>query len=89
MAELKVLPLKVHYDEDSLATVLSVKDVANIENVKIIMDTSKERAISVIIKGDRIIKFLQCNSGLYYFDTDHPEKHECFLALYPLLTNPG
>jgi hypothetical protein len=42
MAPLKLLPLDVHFNAESVATILSVKDVANIEGVHITMDTSKE-----------------------------------------------
>ena len=37
---LKLLPIPVHFEEDSLATVLSLKDVANIKGVHVTMDTS-------------------------------------------------
>lgn len=44
IAELKMLPLTVHFDEGSPATILSFKDVANILGVSIWIDTKKERA---------------------------------------------
>ena len=36
---LKLLPILVHFEEDSLATVLSLKDVANINGVHVTMDS--------------------------------------------------
>ena len=43
IAPLKLLPLDVHFNEKSMATILSVKDVNNIPDVHITMDTRKER----------------------------------------------
>lgn len=68
IATLKLLPLDVHFNEDSMATILSVKDVANLENVHITMDTRKERAIFVH-HDDEVLKFEECADGLYYYDT--------------------
>ena len=38
---LDILPVKVHFDGSSLATVLSMKDVKNLRDVVVIMDSSK------------------------------------------------
>jgi hypothetical protein len=68
IAPLKLLPLEVHFNRESMATILSLKSVADIPNVRISMDTQKERAISVFF-GDKLFKFVECKDGLYYFDT--------------------
>ena len=75
LADLKLLPVKVHFDEFSLATVLAVKDLTKIEGVVLYMDTSKDKSISVKIGKSKVIKFIECESGLYYYDTEQPEKH--------------
>ena len=74
-SDLYILPVKVHFDGSSLATVLSMKDVTNLRDVVVIMDSSKEKAILVIVKGQKTFKFLECGSGLYYIDTEHLDKH--------------
>ena len=68
-AFLKLLPIRVHFEEDSLATVLFIKDVANIKGVYVTMDTRAEKFISVHLGDGKVLKFLECNSGLYFYDT--------------------
>jgi hypothetical protein len=68
IATLKLLPLDVHFNEDSMVTILSVKDVANLDNVHITMDTRQERVIFVHHDG-KVLKFKECADGLYYYDT--------------------
>lgn len=41
MGVLKLLPLAVHYNGDSIANILSLKDVADLEGCSITMDTTK------------------------------------------------
>ena len=67
-AELKLLPIRVHFNEESMANILSLKDVASLPGVRIRMDTIQERAIFVEL-GDEVWKFAECRDGLYYFDT--------------------
>jgi len=45
LAELNILPLTVHYDEGSLATILSMKDVANIPGAFVKMNSDVKKAI--------------------------------------------
>ena len=51
---LKVLPLTVHYNHKSLANILSLKDVANIPNARLTMDTMIDRAIILTVDGTSI-----------------------------------
>jgi len=46
-AMLKILPIKVHFDPTFMATILSMKDVANIFDARLNMDTQLEQAIIV------------------------------------------
>ena len=43
--DLVFLPIQVHFDEKSLATIIAFKDMANLPRVRITMDTAVERAI--------------------------------------------
>jgi hypothetical protein len=67
-AEFKLLPIKVHFNEDSMANILSLKDVASLPNVRVRMDTYQDRAIFVEL-GENVWKFAECRDGLYYYDT--------------------
>ena len=69
VAEYKLLPLKVHFNKDFLANVLSFKQVSEIPGVKITTDTSKEDAFTDHLKDGKEMKF-KCNEGLYYYDTN-------------------
>ena len=71
-AMLKFLPMSVHFDEGSMATIVSMKDVANVTGVCVHMDTDIERAIKIFYKG-KVIKFKECADGLYFFDTEGHE----------------
>ena len=50
-AMLNFLLMLVHFYKDSMATILSMKDVANVPGVRVHMDTNIKRAIKVFIKG--------------------------------------
>ena len=69
MGVMKSLPIQVFYKKESLANIISLRDIANIPGVKITMDTTKERAITVTMKNGFEYKFNECPDGLYYFDT--------------------
>ena len=46
----KLLPLEVHFNKDSLANILSFKQVSELPGVKITTDTSKEDTLTVYLK---------------------------------------
>ena len=73
VADCKLLPLKVHFNKDSLANVLSFKQVSELPGVKITTDTSKEDALTVHLKDGKEMKF-KCNEGFYYYDTNSNNK---------------
>ena len=68
---LKLLPLNVHFNNNSIANIISLSDIANMDGAKLTMDTSVERAINVHV-GDLKIQFKECTDGLYYYDTKNP-----------------
>ena len=57
IAVLKILPIQVHFKKESLANIISLRDIANIPGVKITMDTTKERAITVVMGNGTEYKF--------------------------------
>ena len=64
---LKLLPMKVHFTKNAMATILSFKEVADIPGVRITTDTETERAMKLSLGNGRTLKFKECKSGLYLF----------------------
>ena len=64
---MKLLPLEVHFNPSSIANIISLSDVANLEGARVTMDSSVARAINLHFNGD-IYQFKECADGLYYFD---------------------
>jgi hypothetical protein len=64
-AMLKFLPISVHFDKNSLATIVAMKDVANVPGVRVQFDTDVERSINVFYCG-KVVKFKECADGLYF-----------------------
>ena len=65
----KYLSLPIYYNPKSIANILSLKQVASVPDVRITMDTFKERAIFVTLPDGKKMKFKECDNGLYYYDT--------------------
>ena len=78
-----MFPLAVHYNDKSMANILSMK-VASIPGVTVTIDISKERALLVELK-DRNFKFSECDDGLYYYDTLDSDKVRNDVTSYSLL----
>jgi len=70
IAELIMFPIDVHFKKDSMATILSFKDVFSIPGFRIMMDTYKEKAFLAHLNNDEIFKFRECSNGLYYYDKE-------------------
>ena len=66
---LKLLPMKVHFNKNSMANILSFKEVADIPGVRITTDTKQGRAMKVSLGKVRTLKYKECGSGLYFYDT--------------------
>ena len=75
LGDLKFLPLKVHVNEKSMANILSLKDVAALDEVRVTMDSKKERSIAVHLSSGLTYVFREGEGGLYYFDTGDPDNH--------------
>ena len=48
--KLKFLPISVHFNKESMATILILKDFSNLPRVQINMDSDVEKAINVFTK---------------------------------------
>ena len=72
-ADLKLLPMRVFFNPDSMANILSLSDIANIEGVRITMDTDIDRAIQLHYRNETL-SFRECIDGLYYWDSSSKTK---------------
>ena len=70
VADLIVFPIRVHFNENSMANILSFKTVANMEGTRITMDTRSGNSIHVFLSDGTKYEFKQYKNGLYYFDTN-------------------
>ena len=73
IGQFKFFPLKVHFNAESMANILSMKDVASLPGVRVVHDSSTERAI-LIHFTNCTYKFKECRKGLYFFDTTSDPK---------------
>ena len=85
-ADLNCLPIKVHYNSESMAIILSLLDVANLEGARITMDTDVERAIILHYNG-QTLKFKECIDGLYYIDARNMNKDKTHITNYSSFTS--
>ena len=69
LADMILFPIVVHFKKDSMASILSFKDVFAIPGVRITMDTAKEDTIVVTTEEGKVIRFKPYSNGLFYFDT--------------------
>ena len=67
IGDLNFLPLKVYVNDNSLVDVLSMKDVLQIPDLYVTMDSGRENAIFVHFKK-RVFRFKEVPEGLYLFD---------------------
>eukprot|EP00957_Ditylum_brightwellii_P080120 6093590-Ditylum_brightwellii.AAC.1 len=75
MADLKLFDMKVYFNENTMATVLSLSNVTSPDGVHLTINMLEECAILVYLSDDKVIKFKECDDGLYYFDTAAPLAH--------------
>ena len=68
IASLNMFPIKVHFKQDLLANIVSMKSVSEIKGACVIMDTAHGMNIIVALTDGSIFKFEQYKNGLYYFD---------------------
>ena len=73
---LKMFPLEVHFNENSMANIISLFDLINVPGVIITMDTRKDSGFNVTF-GDKLYQFTPFENGLYYFDTRTGPRSVC------------
>jgi hypothetical protein len=64
---LKRFPFNVYYSPQSLANILSLAQVS--EMFRVTMDTNEAPTMMVHVIPNLVLRFQQCGSGLYYYDT--------------------
>ena len=68
--------MKVYFDQQSLATVISYHEVKNLSGVRIKVDKAIEDTINVIFFSlNCVYKFRPCGSGLYFLDVENIINH--------------
>ena len=55
--------MKVYFNLASQENVLSLKYLASLNGVTVIMDTSKENEINIKLKNGNTLVFKECNDG--------------------------
>ena len=89
LADLKAFPLEVYFKENSMATIISMKSVTEIQGARVTMDTELSTSIHVVLNDGKHFEFVQYRNGLYFFDTNKPftiSKPKSDLSDYSLLT---
>ena len=67
---LDFLPISPRYNPDSVANILALNEVNNIDGSYVWCMGNKEDAFYVIFKIICMMNFKRCDSGLYYYDTE-------------------
>ena len=68
-ADLKILPIRVHFKPDSMGTILSFKTVCEIPGAHVTFDSKASTDIILQLQGGSKYIFKQFQNGLYYYDT--------------------
>ena len=72
---LKIFPVKVHYNPTSPANIIYLKDETGLNVVPVKMDTSKEHAINMSLPNGNILVFRECNDVLYNLKVNNINKY--------------
>ena len=70
VADLNILPIKVHFKKSSMANILSLKTVSDIPGARLHLDTATNSDITLTLQDGRVIVFKQFKNGLYFYDTN-------------------
>ena len=86
VANLKILPIEVHFKKSSMATILSLKTVSAIPGARLHLDTATNTDITLTLQDGRVMIFRQFKNGLYFYDTNLVlTKTKALLQNYSLL----
>ena len=85
-SQMKLFPIAVNYNEESITNILSLKDLLNVDGLQVTMDSLKEKAL-VVTYNKFSYKFHQHASGFYYYDMnkDSPDKSNDKISPYSFL----
>ena len=61
--------MTVHFNQNSMATILSFNEVTDIPGVRINTDTNQECVVTVTPQNGKYVKLKECKSGIYFYDT--------------------
>ena len=70
---LKLLPVVVHFKDDLMATIPSLKTVSELEGSRLTMDTAVDNSIALMMKNGDTYIFKMYENGLYFFDTNNTD----------------
>ena len=76
IGDLKLLPIQAYYNENSIANIVSLKQVGDIPGVKITMNSADEKSIRVHYKNKEL-KFSEGEEGLYHLNVEEYFKNKC------------
>ena len=65
---MKLFPIEAYYNKDSLANIVSMRKLSELDGVRIAMDTEKEKSIKVTTKEGKVFIFSEGDDGLYSYD---------------------
>ena len=74
--DLNFLPIKPYVNTKSVANILAFHELNSIQNAHVQYDGSKEDAFFLVFNSGRIVKFIRCKIGLYFYDTKNTDNHE-------------
>ena len=66
---LKILPLDLHYNPKSLATILSFKRISSMKGVHVQYDNFVADRFHITLPNKFVLSFSPCENGLYYLDS--------------------
>ena len=72
-ATLKRFPMTVQFNQNSIATIISFKEVTYIPGVRITTEKNQERVMTVTITW-KSFKFKECESRLCFYDIENKGK---------------
>jgi len=85
--DVSILPaLTAYHNDDSLANILSMKEVA--KYYRVVMDTEQRNSIYIFISAPEYFEFEQIGNGLYWFDTQ-PKTTDTHTCLFSAVTTQG
>ena len=69
MGQLKLLPLNIHYNADSIATILSFHVLAKLPGIHLQYDNLVDDKIYMTLPNKQRLVFAPCDRGLYFLDS--------------------